>query len=40
MIDNYNKALSHPDVHDVEAVKLLVKSVFNFGCKAIMIILK
>ena len=29
MIDNYNNALSHPDIKDVKAVKALVKSIFN-----------
>lgn len=28
MIANYKNALSHPDLHDVEAVKALVKAVF------------
>lgn len=29
MIDSYNNALSHPDKQDIEAVKELVKSIFN-----------
>lgn len=29
MIDNYKNALSHPDVQDIENVKVLVKSIFN-----------
>ncbi len=29
MLSNYKNALLHPNMHDIEAAKMLVKSIFN-----------